>query len=71
MPTSTTDSKHLHALLHEPDVVHSKRLLLDRDFAGDLSPEACIADGYHSLLGVTVYVHVQHEPAKRGTQVIW
>lgn len=40
------------------------------DLRGDLCPEAGIAHGHHSLLWVTVHMHVQHEAAEGGSEVV-
>lgn len=44
--------------------------LVDGDLGGDLGPEAGVAHGHHGLLGLAVYVHVQHEAAEGGAQVV-
>lgn len=43
---------------------------MDGDLGGDLGPEAGVAHGHHGLLGVAVHVHVQHEAAEGGPQVV-
>lgn len=40
------------------------------DLRGDLCPEAGVAHGHHSLLWVTVHMHVQHEAAEGGSEVV-
>lgn len=47
-----------------------KHLLLYCDSGGDLGPEAGVSDGHHRLLRVPVYVHVQHEAAEGGSEVV-
>lgn len=44
--------------------------LVDGDLGGDLGPEAGVAHGHHCLLGLAVHVHVQHEAAEGGAQVV-
>ena len=44
--------------------------LVDGDLGRDLGPEAGVAHGHHGLLGVAVHVHVQHEAAEGGAQVV-
>ena len=44
--------------------------LVDRDDGGDLGPEASVLHRGHRLLGVTVDVHVQHESAEGGAQLV-
>jgi len=44
--------------------------LVDGDLGGDLRPKAGVAHRHHRLLGVTVHVHVQHEAAEGGAQVV-
>lgn len=43
---------------------------MDGDLGGDLGPEAGVADGHHGLLRVAVHVHVQHEAAEGGPEVV-
>ena len=43
---------------------------MDGYLGGDLCPEAGIADGHHSLLGVPVHMHVQHEAAEGCAEVV-
>lgn len=43
---------------------------MDGDLGGDLGPEAGVAYGHHRLLWVTVNVHVQHEAAEGGSEVV-
>lgn len=45
-------------------------LLVYSDLGWDLRPEAGVAHRHHSLLRVAVYVHVQHEAAEGGPQVV-
>lgn len=40
------------------------------NFGGDLGPEACVSDRNHRLLRVPVHVHVQHEAAEGGPEVV-
>lgn len=40
------------------------------DLGRDLRPEAGVAHRHHGLLGVAVHVHVQHEAAEGGPQVV-
>lgn len=47
-----------------------QHLLLYCDFGGDLGPEARVSNGNHGLLRVPVHVHVQHEAAEGGPEVV-
>lgn len=40
------------------------------DLGRDLRPEAGVAHRHHGLLGVAVHVHVQHEAAEGGSEVV-
>lgn len=40
------------------------------DLGGDLGPKAGVAYRHHSLLWVTVNVHMEHEAAERGSEVV-
>lgn len=53
-----------------PTGKHRKHLPLYCDFGWDLSPEACVSNGNHGLLRVPVHVHVQHETAEGGPEVV-
>lgn len=44
--------------------------LVDGDLGRDLSPEAGVAYRHHGLLGVAVHVHMQHETAEGGSEVV-
>ena len=43
---------------------------MDGDLGWDLGPEASVAYGHHGLLWVTVHMHVQHEAAEGGSEVV-
>lgn len=43
---------------------------MDGDLGGDLGPEAGVAYGHHGLLRVAVHMHVQHEAAEGGSEVV-
>lgn len=43
---------------------------MDGDLGGDLCPQAGVAHRHNRLLGVPVHMHVQHEAAEGGTQVV-
>lgn len=45
-------------------------LLVHSDLRWDLRPEAGVAHRHHGLLGVAVHMHVQHEAAEGGPQVV-
>lgn len=40
------------------------------DLGGDLGPEAGVAYRHHSLLWVTVHMHMQHETAEGCSEVV-
>lgn len=44
--------------------------LINVDLGGDLGPEAGIAHRNHGLLWVTIHMHMQHEAAKGGSEVV-
>lgn len=43
---------------------------MDGDLGGDFGPEASVAYGHHGLLRVTVHMHMQHEAAEGGSEVV-
>lgn len=59
-----------HLWLANPHRHTGKHLLLYCSFGGDLSPEACVSNRNHGLLRVPVHVHVQHEAAEGGPEVV-
>lgn len=59
-----------HLWLVNPRRHTGKHLLVYCNFGRDLSPKACVSNRNHGLLWVPVHVHVQHEAAEGGPEVV-
>lgn len=68
--TQTCGIKISHLWHARPRRHTGKHLLLDCDFGRDLGPQACVSNRHHRLLWVPVHVHVQHEAAEGGSEIV-
>ncbi|TNN57405.1 hypothetical protein EYF80_032374 [Liparis tanakae] len=55
---------------HFANSVDHEDSLVDGDLGGDLGPEAGVPYRHHGLLWVPVHMHVQHETAEGGSEVV-